>query len=235
MANDNLETVNARLRDELASLRRQQDQPPQGGPNPLVVHRENAAAEAYQTAGSQMQQLEKQHAELMAEGNFEKAAGLQRQITAVALQQEQARQQYVAVNGLRSINPVEQYLVLNKGQYSVEEENWIRQHPDYVRDPQFQRQIIESHDEALRDGYRRGSPGYYVRLDRAADRLRGDDAQLNAPPLTGDRLDLARSCFTTANPDADGRNDAEVSRWWSRQSRSEAAHRLREKWLDYGG
>jgi hypothetical protein len=108
MANDNLETENARLRDELASLRRQQDQPPQGGPNPLVVHRENAAAEAYQTAGSQLQQLEKQHAELMAEGNFEKAAGLQRQIAAVALQQEQARQQYVAVNGLRSIDPVEQ-------------------------------------------------------------------------------------------------------------------------------
>jgi len=169
------------------------------------------------------------------QGNFEKAAGLQRQIAAVALQQEQARQQYVAVNGLRNINPVEQYLALNKGQYSAQEEDWIRQHPDYVRNPQFQRQIIESHDEALRDGYRRGSPGYYVRLDRAADRLRGDDAQLNAPPLTGDRLDLARSCFTTANPDADGRNDAEVSRWWSRQSRSEAAHRLREKWLDYGG
>ena len=231
---DDIAAENARLRDELANLRRQHDQPPQSGPNPLVVQRETAAAEAYQNAGSQMQQLEKQHAELMAEGNFEKAAGLQRQIAGLALQQEQARQQYVAVNGLRSINPVEQYLAISKGQYSAQEEDWIRQHPDYVRDPQFQRHIIESHDEALRDGYRRGSPGYYVRLDRAADRLRGDDAQLNAPPLTGDRLDLARSCYTTANPDADGRNDAEVSRWWSRQSRSEAAHRLSEKWLDYG-
>jgi len=143
---DDIAAENARLRDELANLRRQHDQPPQSGPNPLVVQRETAAAEAYQNAGSQMQQLEKQHAELMAEGNFEKAAGLQRQIAGLALQQEQARQQYVAANGLRSINPVEQYLAISKGQYSAQEEDWIRQHPDYVRDPQFQRQIIESHD-----------------------------------------------------------------------------------------
>jgi hypothetical protein len=106
--------------------------------------------------------------------------------------------------------------------------------PSVAWDPQFQQQIIASHNEALADGYRRGSPGYYVRLDRAADRLRGGDAHVSAPLLTGDRLDLARSCFMTANPDADGRNDAEVSRWWSRQSHSESAHRMREKWIDYG-
>ena len=63
---DDIAAENARLRDELANLRRQHDQPPQSGPNPLVVQRETAAAEAYQNAGSQMQQLEKQHAELMA-------------------------------------------------------------------------------------------------------------------------------------------------------------------------
>jgi hypothetical protein len=201
----------------------------------VLEQRANAAADQYGQADAHIKSLEKQHTKLMEEGDFAQAAGLQRQIAATALQQEQARQQYLQLNQLRNVDPVEQYLAVNRGQFSAQEEQWIREHPEYARDPQFQRQIIEAHQEATGDGYKRGSAGYFVRLNAAADRLVGEDAHAaSAPLLTGDRLDMARGVYMAANPDKDGRDDREVSRWWGQQGHSAAASRLRERWLDYG-
>jgi hypothetical protein len=229
MASEDLARENEHLRAELAAVR----QSSAGGVNPVVAQHEAAAAGAYQQAEAGLKALEQKHAALQAEGEFEKAAELQRQIAALVAQQEQARQHWQGWNSMRSAHPVEQFIAANQNLFTADEQNWIRQHPEYATDSNFRQRIIDAHQQALSDGYRRGSAAYLARLDLEAARL-GGSVGGPAPQLTGDQLDVARSCYLAQNPEQAGnsRDDRTISDWWHRQRHSQSAYRMRENWLN---
>jgi hypothetical protein len=225
MADNDLESENAQLRRELEGFRRQQA----GGVHPTIAQNESAAAQQWTAADQQIKALEKQHSELVSEGKFEESAALQKTIAAMANRQEYARAQWSSWNGLRTASPVDQWLAANQGQYSPDEVAWIREHPDYVTDPAFNRAILEAHNEALADGYQRGSPAYFARMNRRAAEHGGGGAGRGDPPmLVGDSLDIARSAYGAAHPDRQTASPTEISKWWHEMSHSPAAHRIRE-------
>jgi hypothetical protein len=222
---DDLAAENARLQAELRALRAQQS----GGVHPAIAQHENAAAQQWSAADQQIKALEKQHSELLSEGKFDESVALQKTIAALSNRQEYARQQWASWNGMRQASPVEQFLAANRGTYTPEDENWIRQHPDFCTDGQFRQAIIEAHNEALQDGYQRGTPAYFARMDRRASEHGGGGAGRGDPPmLAGDMLDTARSSYTAIFPDRQTASPAEISKWWHEQSHSPAAHRIRE-------
>ena len=225
MADNDLVSENAQLRRELEGFRRQQA----GVVHPAIAQNETAAAQQWNAADQQIKALEKQHSELLAEGKFDESVALQKTIAAMANRQEYARQQWSIWNGLRNASPVDQWLAANQGQYSPDEVAWIREHPDYVTDPQFNKAILDAHNEALSDGYQRGSPAYFARMNRRAAEHGGGGAGRGEPPmLVGDTLDIARSSYTAVYPDRQMASPAEISKWWWDQSNSPAAHRMRE-------
>jgi len=226
MADDNdLVSENAQLRRELEGFRRQQA----GVVHPAIAQNENAAAQQWNAADQEIKRLEKQHSELLSEGKFEESAALQKTIAAMANRQEYARQQWASWNGLKAASPVDQWLAANAGQYTAVEQQWIREHPDYVTDPQFNKAILDAHNEALADGYQRGSAAYFARMNRRAAEHGGGGAGRGEPPmLVGDSLDIARSSYTAVHPDRQTASPAEISKWWHEMSHSPAAHRIRE-------
>jgi hypothetical protein len=225
MADNDLVSENAQLRRELEGFRRQQV----GVVHPAIAQNENAAAQQWNAADLEIKRLEKQHSELLSEGKFEESAALQKTIAAMANRQEYARQQWASWNGLKAASPVDQWLAANAGQYTAEEQQWIREHPDYVTDPQFNKAILDAHNEALSDGYQRGSPAYFARMNRRAAEHGGGGAGRGEPPmLVGDSLDIARSSYTAVHPDRQTASPAEISKWWHEMSHSPAAHRIRE-------
>ena len=219
-----LASENARLRGELQALRQQQS----GGVHPTIAQNENAVAQQWNAADQEIKRLEKQHSELLSEGKFEESAALQKTIAAMANRQEYARQQWASWNGLRNASPVDQWFAANQGQYTPEEQQWIREHPDYVTDPQFNKAILDAHNEAISDGYQRGSPAYFARMKRRAAEHGGGGAGRGEPPmLVGDALDVARSSYTAVTGKQMA-TPAEISKWWHEMNHSPAAHRMRE-------
>ena len=227
---DELRAENERLRQELQAAR----QAPQAGAvHPGVAQYENAAAGAWHGFDAEIKRLEKEQVAAWEEGRFAEATAVQKQIALATQRQEQARQEYARWNGLRGAPPVEQYLAANRGTYTAEEEQFIRRHPHYATDPQFNARIIEEHNRAMADGYRRRPAAYIPRMDRAAVDLGGGGADYGAAPLlSGTMLDVARSSYGAIHPEKGGvSTPEEVSRWWHQQRNSSAAHRIRENWL----
>jgi hypothetical protein len=224
-----LQAENERLRQELNAARA----PQAGAVYPGVVQYENAAAGAWQNLDAEIKRLEKEQVAAWEEGRFAEATAVQKQIALATTRQEQARQEYNRWNNMRSASPVEQYLAAHAGVYSPEEANFIRRHPHYATDPQFQARIIEEHHKALGDGYQRGTTAYIARMDRAAADLGGGGADYGpAPMLSGTLLDVARSSYGAIHPEKGGvSSPEEVSRWWHEMRNSSAAHRIRENWL----
>ena len=183
---------------------------------------------------AELQRLQKDYATTMAEGRFEETAAMQAQIATLAARQEQQRQaeaQWIAQQKqYAAASPVEQFLASNRGQYTAEEERWIRAHPQYAEQPGFQSQVVRAHQEALNDGIQRGSNHYFARLDRAAARLMGEDA--HAAQLLGpDEFDIARSTYAATHPDDPRPSDADVQKYWNRAKYSDSAYRIRENWV----
>ena len=225
-----LQAENERLRQELNAAR-QAPQP--GAVDPGVAQYENAAAGAWQSWDARIKELSKRAADEWSEGRFQEATATQSEITAATLRREQAGAEYQRWNGLRGAHPVEQHLASNRGTYTAEEEHYIRRHPHFVTDRQFQQRIIEEHNRAISDGYRRGTAAYIARMDRAAADLGGGGADYGAAPmLSGTMLDVARSSYGAVHPEKGGvSTPEEVSKWWHQQRNSSAAHRIRENWL----
>jgi len=221
---DDRDTEIARLRGEVQALRQQQA----GGVHPAVAAHENAAAQQWNAADQEIKRLRAQHAETLADGKFAEASELQSKIGALEGRQEYARQQWSTWNGLKQASPVDQWLAANQGMYTAEEQQWIREHPDYVTDPQFNKAILDAHNEAISDGYQRGSPAYFARMNRRAAEHGGGGAGRGEPPmLVGDALDVARSSYTAVTGKQMA-TPAEISKWWHEMNHSPAAHRMRE-------
>jgi hypothetical protein len=224
-----LQAENERLRQELNAARA----PQAGSVHPGVVQYENAAAGAWQNLDNEIKRLEKEQVAAWEEGKFAEATAVQKQIALATQRQEQARQEYARWYGMRGAHPVEQHLAANRGTYTPDEEQFIREHPHFATNPQFQAKIIEEHNRAIGDGYRRGTAAYIARMNRAAADLGGGGADYGpAPMLSGTLLDVARSSYGAIHPEKGGvSTPEEVSKWWHEQRHSSAASRIREQWL----
>ena len=150
-----LQAENARLREELNASRRV---PQAGAVDPGVVRGEQAATERWQQWDQRVKQLNKEAADLWAEGRFEEAQTKQSEMATAALHRESAAQAYGQWNLLRGVPLVEQFLASRPGEYSPEEQAWIRRHPSYAANPTFQARIATEYNAAINnDGMRRGS------------------------------------------------------------------------------
>jgi hypothetical protein len=122
-----LQTEVERLRQELAAVRREQQQAP--GVDPGVAAYESQAAGTWSTLDGEIKRLEKEQVGLWEEGKFAEATAVQKQIALATTRQEQARQEWSRWNGMRAAPAVEQFLAANRGVYSPEEEKFVREHP----------------------------------------------------------------------------------------------------------
>jgi hypothetical protein len=226
---DELRAENARLRDELKAAR----QPPQAGTvDPGVVQGEQRATETWQHWDATVKRLNKEAADLWADGRFEEAQTKQSEMATAALHRESAAQAYGQWNQLRGAPVVEQYLAARPGQYTREEQSWIRRHPSYATDPAFQARIAAEYNAAQTEGFRPGSAALVARMDRVAADLGVVADHGPAPMLSGTLLATARSSFDAIHPERGGvSSPEEVSRWWHEMRHSPAAARIRENWL----
>ena len=55
---------------------------------------------------------------------------------------------------MRGAPVVEQFLASRPGVYNAEEQAWIRRHPSYAVDPQFQARIAAEYNAAQAEGFR---------------------------------------------------------------------------------
>ena len=149
-----LQAENARLRDELNAARRA---PQAGAVDAGVVRGEQAATERWQQWDQRVKQLNKEAADLWAEGRFEEAQTKQSEMATAALHRESAAQAYGQWNQLRGSPLVEQFLASRPGVYNAEEQAWIRRHPSYSVDPAFQSRIAAEYNAAQAEGFRPGS------------------------------------------------------------------------------
>jgi len=222
-----LQAENARLRDELTAARRS----PAGAVDPGVLQREQAAAGHWQQWDAQVKRLNKEAADLWANGQFEEARQKQSEIAAATRHQERAREAYGQWNQMRSAPVVEQFLAARPGMYNAEEQAWIRRHPSFAVDPAFQQRIAAEYNAAQAEGFRHGSAALVARMDRVAADMGIAADHGPAPMLSGTMLDVARSSWQAIHPERHAGDAAEISKWWHEQRHSPAAHRIREQWL----
>ena len=207
-----LQAENARLREELNAARRA---PQAGAVDPGVVRGEQAATAHWQHWDAQVKRLNKEAADLWAEGRFEEAQTKQSEIAAATMQQERAREAYGQWNAMRSAPVVEQFLASRPGMYNAEEQAWIRRHPSYAVDPAFQQRISAEYNAAQADGFRPGSAALVARMDRVAADMGVAADHGPAPMLSGTLLATARSSFDAIHPERGGvSSPEEVSKWW---------------------
>ena len=224
-----LQAENARLRDELNAARRA---PQAGAVDAGVVRGEQAATERWQQWDQRVKQLNKEAADLWAEGRFEEAQTKQSEMATAALHRESAAQAYGQWNLLRGVPLVEQFLASRPGEYSPEEQAWIRRHPSYAANPTFQARIAAEYNAAQTEGFRPGSAALVARMDRVAADLGVVADHGPAPMLSGTLLATARSSFDAIHPERGGvSTPEEVSKWWHEMRNSPAAARIRENWL----
>ena len=185
-----LQEENARLRAELESARRVASEE-QGRANQLSVQNAQAGA---RVASAQQAQLDAQEVSvgntltsidqeikglksrliaLNTDGKFEEAADIQEQIGDATARRRQAMQEKAYLANQKTqlaavpSDPIEQFLVANRGNFTSEDENWIRQNRRYAEDPNFRNRVIGAHTEAVEKlGLQQRSPEYYRHLER---------------------------------------------------------------------
>ena len=194
-----------------------------------MVQGEQAATAAWHHWDARAKELQRQVADLTADGKFEEASAAQTEAGQARQQADAAAQAYGRWNQMRSAPLVEQFLASQPGQYSPEEQAWIRRHPSYAADPTFQSRIAAEYNAAQAEGFRRGSAALVARMDRVAADMGVAADHGPAPMLSGTILATARS---SVHPERGGvSSPEEVSRWWHEQRHSPAAARIRENWL----
>jgi hypothetical protein len=71
---------------------------------------------------------------------------------------------------------VERWLAERPGQYSAEEQAWIRNNRRYVLDPDFHNRVVQAHNEATGDlKLPRGTPEYFAHLEKRGYRHQDDE------------------------------------------------------------
>lgn len=108
-----------------------------------------------------------QHA--MTTGDFGRAAEIQQEMSSNAaklLQLENGRDAMVAkpkqaVPPPVSADPVEAFA----GRLSPQSADWVRKHPEFVRDARLNRKMIRAHEDAMDDGISVDTPEYFAAIE----------------------------------------------------------------------
>jgi hypothetical protein len=128
--------------------------------------------------------IKKKYAEAAAIGDWDAAAEAQSQMADVAAQLTQLeagkKQMEKAPKPAPLVisDPVEQFA----SGLSAQSAQWVRSHPDVVRDPVKNRKMIRAHEDALDDGLAADSPEYFAYVERRlgfANETKADDSALS--------------------------------------------------------
>jgi hypothetical protein len=144
------------------------------GPAPSVEHEQRFAQAHLQqrqrqaqevdnailTLDSQGKALEERYATHAENGDYTKQAQIQREMQ--RLEQQRVQLEGRAADLRRSVDPFEDYL----SGFSPRDAQWLREHRDYVVDPQKSAKVQGAHHFALGEGHALGSDEYYNYVNR---------------------------------------------------------------------
>lgn len=112
--------------------------------------------------------LEGQYADAMAAQDWKAAAKAQRQMSDNSAKLTQLEAGKKALEAAPKpvprapVDPVEQFV----GQLSPASATWVRAHPEFVRDPHKNRQMIAAHELALSFGNKADTPEYFASVEQ---------------------------------------------------------------------
>ncbi len=153
--------------------------------------------------GAELAGLKKELASLYADAKFEEAAEVQERIgdatarRAAAVQAKAWFSQQRESAAALPTDPIERFFQANPRLNEAERE-WIRHHPRYAFDTDFQARVIAAHGAALSRGIARQSPEYFAELERAGYQRAAPPAPAPADPNAGDRDDAADTPYSDA-------------------------------------
>jgi len=122
----------------------------------------------------QIDVLENQYADAMAAQDFKAAAKAQREMStkSAALAQMEAHKNRLEnapkPTARAPADPVEQW-VASIGPKFPRSQEWIRAHPEFVRDPHKQRQMMAAHELAVARGNQADTDGYFASIEKTLD------------------------------------------------------------------
>jgi hypothetical protein len=84
---------------------------------------------------------------------------------------------------------------------------WVRAHPDYVRDPAKNRQMLAAHEIAVARGYAADTPGYFSSIEKTLDIAgdlpgNGSGTHIEVEPADDPMKDAARAALVRKAPPA---------------------------------
>jgi hypothetical protein len=154
---------------------------------------------AIDQATQQSDVLEKQYADAAASGDWAAAGKAQREMAKTAARLERLEAGKTALENAPkptprvSVDPVEQW-VTNIGPKYPRSQQWVREHPDFARDPRKQQQMIAAHELALARGYTAETDEYFKSIEKTLDLT----PAVTAPAHVDDPDPLADLAATTA-------------------------------------
>lgn len=146
--------------------------------------------------------LESRYAEALSTQDFPAAAKIQREMATNAarlMQLEAGKAQLEKApkpTPRAPVDPVERFV----SALSPRSATWVREHPDFVRDPKKNREMLAAHEIALARGHQADTDGYFESIERTLD---------IAEPTPGAN---GRGTTITIDPMADAAKAAPVQR-----------------------
>ena len=89
----------------------------------------------------------------------------------------QAQEQTIRSTPVPPSDPVEAFCA-NRSEPTA---NWVKAHPDWVRDPRKQAKLTSAHYDAIAEGHAPDTPGYFEKIERAIG-LKGDGNKRSTQP-----------------------------------------------------
>lgn len=125
----------------------------------------------------------------MQNGDFARAAEIQQEMSANAaklLQLENGKKamQSRPKEGPRPLPPADPVEAL-ASQLTPASAKWVRDHPDYARDPRLNRKMIRAHEDAVDDGLTPDTPQYFEAIERRLG-IKADDPSSAPDDVTSD-------------------------------------------------
>lgn len=172
-----------------------------------LASQEAQAEGAVNALAAEIAQLKRQSAELYAEGKFEEAADVAEKLGDAAARRQQAMQaqahfkQQREIAARQPVDPVERFLTQNPN-FTEAEQAWIKKHPRYATDPEFQNRVNAAHAEILGRGVAPQSTKYFEGLEQAGY-MRAPPRQAARQADDGGDYDGEQSPYSGAADDDD--------------------------------
>lgn len=124
---------------------------------------------AIQTLNRDNEILKSNYAQAMQMGDFTRAAEINDEISEAKAQLQQLQNGLEAMKSKpkpapmqRSADPVEAFA----SQLSARSADWVRSHPEFVRDSRLNRKMIAAHELAVADGHQPDTDGYFDAIEQ---------------------------------------------------------------------